>query len=231
MGKLQMKRKIVLSLIIVLVLISSVSFGAFAATKMKVIVNGKTSTVDPIVIKGVTYVPLRAAADMLGAKVNFDASTNTVRITGSGSETSSSPASKPKSYNVDVTVNSGPMILKISKVTLDPAYKQYSFESASHNALVFDVTVENTSTDKLTWYVDQTQLVLNTKEQIESGLMTEDRISSDFNGKVIKKGQIAYEVKNSTLEEVKNIRLLIKYVIDANFDTVAEDTETEITLE
>jgi len=224
-----MKKKLLLSLLIVVVMLASASVGAYAATKMTLIVNGKTASVDPVVIKGVTYVPLRAAADMLGAKVNYDASTNTVTVTGNP-EIPNTPASKIKSYSVDITVNSGPMIMKISKISLDPAYKQYSFESASHKAIILEATVENTSADKMTWYVDQSQLVLNTKEQIEDSLMSDSRISSDFNGKVIKKGQIAFEVKDSDLEDISSIRLLLKYVVDEKFKRIAEDKETEIIL-
>ncbi|BBH22661.1 hypothetical protein Back11_40060 [Paenibacillus baekrokdamisoli] len=54
--------------------------GAYAATKMTLIVNGQKSTVEPVSIKGVTYVPIRAAAEMLGANVNFNASSNSVII-------------------------------------------------------------------------------------------------------------------------------------------------------
>nr|WP_240548410.1 peptidylprolyl isomerase [Paenibacillus lignilyticus] len=55
--------------------------GAYAATKMSLVVNGKKSTVEPVSIKGVTYVPIRSAAEMLGATVNYNASSNSVMIT------------------------------------------------------------------------------------------------------------------------------------------------------
>ncbi|NBD25566.1 peptidylprolyl isomerase [Paenibacillus glycinis] len=56
--------------------------GAYAATKMTLIVNGKPSSAVPVSIKNVTYVPLRAAAEMLGANVNYDAASNSVTIAG-----------------------------------------------------------------------------------------------------------------------------------------------------
>ncbi|WP_308637820.1 peptidylprolyl isomerase [Paenibacillus silvisoli] len=62
--------------------------GAYAATKMTLIVNGKKSAVEPVSIKGVTYVPIRSAAEMLGANVNYNASSNSVMIT-------SKPAKSP----------------------------------------------------------------------------------------------------------------------------------------
>lgn len=56
--------------------------GAYAATKMTLIVDGKQSSVEPVSIKNVTYVPLRAAAEMLGVSVDYDAASNAVSIAG-----------------------------------------------------------------------------------------------------------------------------------------------------
>ncbi|WP_177222069.1 peptidylprolyl isomerase [Paenibacillus sp. UNC496MF] len=56
--------------------------GAYAAAKMTLIVNGKKSAVEPASIKGVTYVPLRSVAEMLGASVNYNAASNSVAIAG-----------------------------------------------------------------------------------------------------------------------------------------------------
>ncbi|GGG22048.1 stalk domain-containing protein [Paenibacillus abyssi] len=75
-----MKKKIFLSTIISLALLLSVAAGSYAATKMTLIVNGSVAKVDPILIKGVTYVPLRAAAELLGAEVGYTKKTNTVTV-------------------------------------------------------------------------------------------------------------------------------------------------------
>jgi hypothetical protein len=80
-----LKKKLLLSLMVVSLMLVSAGVGAYAAAqKMTLIVNGTVAKVDPIVQNGVTYVPLRAAAEMLGATVGLDSKTNTVTVTGKG---------------------------------------------------------------------------------------------------------------------------------------------------
>ncbi|WP_251037357.1 stalk domain-containing protein [Paenibacillus albidus] len=76
------KKKLMISAAAGIILVSSFSAGAYAATKFKLIVNGKTSSADVKVIDGSTYVPLKAVAELLGATVKFENSTKTVTITG-----------------------------------------------------------------------------------------------------------------------------------------------------
>lgn len=80
-----MKKKLLLSSLVVSLMVASAGVGAYAATKkMTLIVNGTVAKVDPISQNGVTYVPLRAAAEMLGASVGFDPKTYTVTVTSKG---------------------------------------------------------------------------------------------------------------------------------------------------
>jgi hypothetical protein len=48
-----------------------------------VMVNGKSYTIDapPVIVNGRTFVPVRFVAEILGAKVDYDAATRTVTIT------------------------------------------------------------------------------------------------------------------------------------------------------
>lgn len=228
-----MKKKLLLSFMVVSLMLLSAGVGAFAATQIKLVVNGTVSNAQTKVIAGVTYVPLRAAAELLGAEVKYDAATSTVSITSEGGSTTGTttpPASAAKSFNVDVTIENGPVVLKISKVTFDPAYKQYSFESESHKAIILDVRAENTSADKVEWYVDQSKLVLNTKEQIEDSLLGDARISGEFNGKVVKNGKIVFPVKDSQFDDITSMRILTPFILDTNFERIAEDKEADIIL-
>ncbi|SEP02198.1 peptidylprolyl isomerase [Paenibacillus sp. OV219] len=75
-------RRVGVALLVVMGLALAAGAGAYAATKMTLIVNGQKSTVEPVSIKGVTYVPLRSAAEMLGASVNYNAASNSVTIAG-----------------------------------------------------------------------------------------------------------------------------------------------------
>ncbi|CAM4187169.1 Excalibur calcium-binding domain-containing protein [Paenibacillus alkaliterrae] len=81
-----MRRKLFLSLVIALLMFAAAGIGAYAATKFTIIVNGKVANVDAKVINGTTYLPLRATGELLGAKVEWEGSTKTIRIT-SGSTT------------------------------------------------------------------------------------------------------------------------------------------------
>ncbi|MCI3925164.1 copper amine oxidase N-terminal domain-containing protein [Paenibacillus sp. TRM 82003] len=58
---------------------------ATAATKLTLIVNGKVAAAETKLIDGVTYVPLRAAAELLGSTVSYDAESSTITITSAGS--------------------------------------------------------------------------------------------------------------------------------------------------
>lgn len=213
----------------------SASIGVYAATKFTLVVNGKVANVEPKVIDGTTYIPVRAAAELLGADVGYDAVTRTVTVNSKESGANSSPGTSQsnnrKEFPVKVIVQSGPMMLSITKVTLDPAYKQYPNEQETHKAIVLNVSVTNTSDQSLTWFVDQSVAVLNTQEQIERTLLNDNWITSDFNGKVTKNGQIVFEVKDSQLDSISDIRLLLSSVIDKDFNTVADETETNIVLQ
>ncbi|MFC4101093.1 peptidylprolyl isomerase [Paenibacillus xanthanilyticus] len=83
MGKLMgniLFRRVGITTLVIAGMMLAAGAGAYAATKMTLIVNGKKSTVEPISIKGVTYVPLRSAAEMLGAEVNYNGATKSVMI-------------------------------------------------------------------------------------------------------------------------------------------------------
>lgn len=88
LGGILLKKKLLLSLMVISLMLVSAGVGAYAATKkMTLIVNGTVAKVDPIIQNNTTYVPLRAAAELLGASVNLDSKTNTVTVTGKGNIT------------------------------------------------------------------------------------------------------------------------------------------------
>jgi hypothetical protein len=224
-----MKKKFLISLGLVSLMLFSMAFGAFAAAKITLIVNGKTANADVKIIDGSSYVPLRAVSQLLGADVNWDGTTKTITIKGKAEQTNSTP-SNVVSYPVNVEIASGPMTMKISKVSLNPAYKKDQY-SDPINAVVLAVEVENTSSDTIHWYPAQATMVLNTKEQAEGGmsLYHSDQVDGEFVGKVVKKGNIVFEV-NSDLKEISNFNLKIDGAFGDGFERVGEDTTTEVIL-
>ena len=59
---------------------------AWGANAISLIVDGKRSSAEVLLKNGVTYVPLRAAAELLGSEVQWDGAARAVRIESNGSE-------------------------------------------------------------------------------------------------------------------------------------------------
>lgn len=72
-----------LAIISVIVLSLALATTAIAADQITLIVNGRKADTAPILVEGRTYVPVRAAAELLGAQVDWDGVTQTVTITSS----------------------------------------------------------------------------------------------------------------------------------------------------
>jgi hypothetical protein len=224
-----MKRKFMFALIMALVAAVSLSVGVYAATDIKLFVNGKLSPVEVQIIDGSSYVPLRAVAEMLGADVKWDGDARTITITSKDAkkEVATTP---PKSFTVNVNMQSGPIKMNISKVTLDPAYSKGEYYSKVA-AVVLDVTVENTSTDKVSWHPAQGTIVLNTKEQIDGDLFNSDDVGGEFLGKVIKKGKIVFPVKSSKFEDITSFNFTVDGAFNSDsYSRIGNDQTVEVIL-
>lgn len=209
----------------------SFELGVHAASNIKLIINGKSIKTEVLSVKGTSYVPLRVVSENLGAKVNWNSGTSTITITSanSGSEpvTTTQPSQgSSKSYPVNVTVNSGPMTMTISKVTLDPAYKQYESFSQAIQVLTLDVTVENTSVDPVSWSPAYGVIVTNTQEQTQ-GYHYSDAVSGDFLGNVKKTGKLRFEIMGD-LSAISSFKFMIEEPIGSEYETVGEKTTTEV---
>lgn len=218
-----MKKKILLSTVGAGVIAASFAGGVYASSAIKLIVNGVQSNAEAKIINSSTYVPLRAAAEMLGAEVNWDSKTRTVTVNGKDYD-----PTPGKAYSVNVSGTSGPMKINITKVTLDNSYN-YDDYSKPIKAVVLEVSVENTSSDTINWYPDQGTLVLNTKEQIEDPILYSDDLGGEFHGKVIKKGKIAFKTASS-FDAISSMNFIINGAYNADYDNVGEDLSLPIKL-
>jgi hypothetical protein len=223
----KVKRKVYIALSVVLVIALSFTVGAYAAIKTNLVVNGKVADADVQIIKGSSYVPLKAVAQLLGADVKYDGATKTVIITGKDYDPDADKKPPILSYDVDVNVTSGPMTMAITKVTLDPAFKEYEW-SEPKKVIMLEAEVENTSADTVNWYVTQGTIVLNTKEQVDMSFLS-DRIGGEFIGKVVKKGRIIYEIK-SDFDAITSVNFKVSGPSNDSYDRVGEDSTTEIIL-
>lgn len=223
-----MKKKLLISFGLIGLCSAIFALGVFAASDIKLFINGKAIDTDVQVINGSTYVPLRVVSESLGANVIWDGVARTVNITAGTPTPTPIPVGAAKSFTVNVEVDSGPMKLNISKVTLDPAYQKDQY-SAKVNAVVLDVAVENTTADTVKWYPSQGTAVLNTKEQVTGDLFNSDEVDGDFIGKVVKSGKIVFVVK-SDLSQINSISYVVKGPNDSNYASLGEDKTTELIL-
>jgi hypothetical protein len=237
-----MKKKIFIGLCLVGLIAISISIGAYAATDIKLFINGKAINADLQIVNGSSYVPLRVVTESLGGKVVWDGVTRTISITSGTPATTpeatltpaptstptAAPVSAAKSFAVDVNVVSGPMKMNVSKVTLEPAYKQYQSFSQPIKVLVLDVTVENTSSDPVSWSPAYGVIITNTKEQTQ-GYKYSEPVGGDFLGNVIKKGKLIFEIRGD-LNSITSFNFTINQAIGNDYASVGEKTTTEFNL-
>lgn len=212
-----MKKKVWLSGLIALSLLFSFGLGAIAAPKLSVWFNNKAQKTDIRIINKKPYVPLSDIATLFGGKVTFDKKANAYKVTSK--DFNPTPA---KSYNVNVTAESTPMKMTISKVTVDPAFKKDKYSDAI-KAVILDVKVQNTSTGKVNWHPTQGIYALNNGEQIEDAIIYSDQVDGEFLGNTIKSGRIVLKVNTTKLDEIKSMQISINGAFDDELNRLGED--------
>jgi hypothetical protein len=226
-GGIYLKKKLLIALGLSGIIAASVAVGAYAASDIKLFINGKLINADLQIVEGSSYVPLRVVSESLGADVKWDGDKREISISAKGFDPNAAIVPPAKSYNVNVNVTSGPMTMDISKVTLDPAYKSNQY-SQPIKAVVLDVKTENTSNETLNWYVTQDKIVTNTKEQV-SGYLYSEQVDGEFIGKVVKTGKIVFEIKGD-LTSITSLNYVVEGPSDKNYKRVGETKTTEIIL-
>lgn len=200
--------------------------GVFAASDIRLKVNGKTVDADIKIVNDTSYVPLRVVAETLGAKVTWNTDTRTIEITG-GSE-SGTPTGDGKSFSVNLNAASGPMTIKVNSVSLDPAYLAHSY-SKPIKAILLDVDVENTSTNTVNWYPNQGTLVTNTKDQLKADLVNSGDVGGEFRGQVVKRGKIAFKF-DGDFNKLEKLTFHVTGAVGDKFSRVGEDQDIVIAL-
>lgn len=61
------------------------------------------NTVEPFIIDGTTYLPVRAVAEAIGLYVNWDGDTNTVKLSSTPQNNTSQPSEDGKNHDIDIT--------------------------------------------------------------------------------------------------------------------------------
>ena len=204
-----MKKKIGLLAGLVPLLIGTFSLGVYAASDIRLIVNGKQVNADIQIIDATSYVPLRAISELLGANVKWDEGSRTITI---------NDKNLPflRSYDVSVDITSGPLTMTISKVTLDSSYAKDKY-TAPIKAVILDVAIENISDNTISWYPTRGSLYLDTNEKAEASRSAyySDPVDGVFEGRMKKKGKIVVQV-SSNLDEITKINFLMDGATDGH---------------
>lgn len=114
-------KKFICGLILGLLLATSISTFA-SGQALRLIVNGEdiTAEAQPVIIDGRTLVPARALAERLGAKVSWNAATQTVVVSSieeSEKEASLQPAEEEKTYRIGEEFQLGETTIKCTGVS------------------------------------------------------------------------------------------------------------------
>jgi|GEM_PF-3644258 len=181
-----------------------VGIGAYAASDIRLFVHGQQIDADVQMINGSSYVPLRVVSEALGAQVNWDEGTRTISIKNT------------KAYEVNASVWSGSLLMQISNITLDTAYQNNKTTDPIH-AIIFDVTITNTSNSKISWFPTKGKISLNNDQIVP--ITDQTAFSDDLDGlyarQQVKKGKIVVKV-DSNLDTIRTVNFLLDGATDGN---------------
>lgn len=95
-------------------------------------------------------------------------------------------------------------------------------------AIVLEFDVENTVEEQRDFYLDQTTIVTNTGEQIESEWMMESGLQSEMLGAVKSSGKVVFLPKSETVEGIEWVDIIIPSVSNGDWDNLAEEQKLRI---
>lgn len=219
---------------------------------VKLTVNGKKVEADTIAYQGVTYVPLRATAEMLGKEVGWDQATMTASIDDKAAVKEPEPATSKgnpievkeseigklailkKNEAVNMVKESGPFVVKVDKIQIGILEASENYKSMFKNKdkvtfVTLQIEVENKDKKTNTLYPDQGTITTNTKEQKDADLFLSDNVGGEFIGEVIKKGNVIF-ILDSEAEKITNIKYIISAPFSADWDSIGKDIVFDIAL-
>jgi len=94
--------------------------------------------------------------------------------------------------------------------------------------VVLEFEVENTVEESRDFYLDQTSIVTNTGEQVESEWMMESGLQSEMLGAVTSTGVVTFLLNAETIEGIEWVDVIIPAVSDENWNTLAEEEKMRV---
>ncbi|WP_251128820.1 DUF4352 domain-containing protein [Exiguobacterium sp. s152] len=132
---------------------------------------------------------------------------------------------KNRDLGIEETI--GPIIFQIDKVQtlrLEVAsdYRFFFDDQKEVTIVSFNVIVENTSDETVSFHPNQARLVTNTGEQVDADLVISEDVGGEFLGKVKKEGGVLFHVE-SMPEELTEVRFVVEGPYDDQFRKIAEE--------
>jgi hypothetical protein len=132
-----------------------------------------------------------------------------------------------KNRNLGIEEKIGPIIFQIDKVqTLRLQVSsdfRFMFDDKKEVTIVsFNVIVENTSDDTVSFHPNQARLVTNTGEQVDADIIISEDVGGEFLGKVKKEGGVLFHV-DSMPAELTEVRFVVEGPYNDQFNTIAEE--------
>ena len=121
--------------------------------------------------------------------------------------------------NFNIKINA----IQSGKIELtDEAKEMLSQSKNDVSFVVLNMTLENKTDKTLAIYPDQSTIITNTKEQMETNMLASDNLGGDYIGNVVKEGNIVF-LLNSKAEDLGKIKLIIGAPQNSNFENLGED--------
>ena len=140
---------------------------------------------------------------------------------------------------LNITGQTGPMnytieAIQVSKLTAttDEMAQFLGIEKDKEVALVaINASAENTSQDTISFYLGQSTITTNTKEQVDSDTFLSEYIDGEFLGNVVHSGSMIFILPNSSASDITNVTLYVDAPFGSDFVSVGDDVQIDIALQ
>lgn len=140
--------------------------------------------------------------------------------------------------NIGYSGESGPIkyevqgiqISKIKPTTSDTASMLGLNIDQEATLVAIQLSVENTSSEDISFYPHMSTIVTSSKEQVEADWIMSDSVGGDFYGNVSRQGQIFFICKNTKADDLTHIQWRINGPSNSSFDRVGDNITIEFDL-
>lgn len=140
---------------------------------------------------------------------------------------------------LNITGQTGPINytiegIQVSKLTAttDETAQLLGIERDKEVALVaINASAENTTQDTVNFYLGQSTITTNTKEQVDSDMVLSEYIDGEFLGNVVHSGNVIFILPNSSASDITNVTLYVDAPSGSNFMSVGDNVQVDIALQ